>query len=444
MAADDKPYHAYGAAARCYASRSPEILMAAAAGTGKTRAILEKVLYVAGIYAGARILLTRQTRESMSETVLVTWERDVLDSKTRYVIGECSRKMRTTYEFKNGSSIVINGLDKPTKIMSADYDMVVVFEATETTEDSWEMLTTRLRSHVMPFQQAIADCNPAGPMHWLKRRSDSGKMIYLHGKHEDNPLLYDHFSAKWTPQGLDYLSKLDALTGSRKERLRHGRWVQSEGIVYEGWDPNIHVIRRSKLPGGRVPMHWRRFRVVDFGYVEPFVCQWWAVDEDGRMYLYREYVYTHRTVAQHIPIIKEMSAGDRIDATVADHQREDRETMSNEGIYSRIADKRKELGYKTVMERLKVAGDGRPRLFVLQDALVEHDPLMVEAKLPIGMIEEMDSYIWKPASPGHAAKEEALEKDDHSMDCLRYACMYADKTTGNKREFEVITPQMEV
>ena len=28
--------------------------------------------------------------------------------------------------------------------------------------------------------------------------------------------------------------------------------------------------------------------MVDFGYTNPFTCQWWAMDHDGRLYLYRE------------------------------------------------------------------------------------------------------------------------------------------------------------
>ena len=47
------------------------------------------------------------------------------------------------------------GLDKVSKIMSAEYDVIYVQEATELLEDEWEHLTTRLRRAAMPYQQII-------------------------------------------------------------------------------------------------------------------------------------------------------------------------------------------------------------------------------------------------------------------------------------------------
>ena len=54
-------------------------------------------------------------------------------------------------------------------------------------------------------------------------------------------------------------------------------------MLCTGLEQTIHVI--DPFP---IPSYWRRFRVVDFRYTNPFVCQWWAVDQDGRMYRYRK------------------------------------------------------------------------------------------------------------------------------------------------------------
>lgn len=116
--------------------------------------------------------------------------------------------------------------------------MIYVQEATKLFEEDWEALTTRLRNGVMSYQQLIAECNPSAPTHWLKRRSDRGDVLMLESRHEDNPAC--------TPA---YLATLDKLTGVRKLRLRYGKWAAAEGLVYEDWNRDIHLVSRKQLQG---------------------------------------------------------------------------------------------------------------------------------------------------------------------------------------------------
>jgi len=106
----------------------------------------------------------------------------------------------------------------------------------------------------LPFQQIIADTNPDTPTHWLRRRCDSGQMLLFESRHEDNPELWDRTVKRWTVRGAQYMAKLDALTGPRKDRLRYGRWVQAEGVVYNGWDRRLHLLDRFAIPAD-----WPRF-----------------------------------------------------------------------------------------------------------------------------------------------------------------------------------------
>src|SRR3546814_13001122 len=68
---------------------------------------------------------------------------------------------------------------------------------------------------------------------------------------------------------LNYMSKLDALTGVRYMRLRKGIWCAAEGLVYEEFDPELHVHKRIGVP----PISWTRYMTVDFGYTNPMVVQ---------------------------------------------------------------------------------------------------------------------------------------------------------------------------
>jgi phage terminase large subunit len=88
------------------------------------------------------------------------------------------------YRMKNGSSIVIGGMDKPSRIMSTEYDVVYVQEATELTEDELEHIITRLRNGMLPYQQLLMDCNPSTPTHWLLLRCRRGTTVMLNSTHE--------------------------------------------------------------------------------------------------------------------------------------------------------------------------------------------------------------------------------------------------------------------
>jgi hypothetical protein len=86
--------------------------------------------------------------------------------------------------------------------------------------------------------------------------------------------------------------------------------------------------------------------VIDFGFNNPFVCQWWAVDPDGRMHLYRELYMTGRTVTRHKVDISIHSRGESYEATIADHDAEDRATLAETTVINDSA----------LVERLVAAG----------------------------------------------------------------------------------------
>jgi PBSX family phage terminase large subunit len=413
-------YQAHGAALALWRDTSPEVVLSGPAGTGKSRACLEKLHACCLRWPGTRALIVRKTRESLTESALVTFESNVLPAGDPLLVGP-QRRMRQAYHYPNGSEVVVGGLDKPSKVMSTEYDLIYVQEAIELYEDDWESLTTRLRHGVMPFQQLVGDTNPDAPTHWLRRRADAGRTVMYESRHEDNPVIWDADNGAWTAVGAAYIAKLEALTGVRFHRLRHGRWVGSEGMVYGDWDRSLHLIDRFGIPAS-----WRRIRSVDFGYTNPFCCQWWAIDGDGRMYLYREIYRTKRTVADHAVPIGARSAGERIEATVSDHDAEDRATLHQCGIQTLAAHKAITPGIQAVEERLRVAGDGRPRLFVFRDALVDRDEGLAEAKLPTSTAEEFDAYVWPKGQDGKALKEIPVDANNHGMDAMRYAVAYVD------------------
>lgn len=400
------------------------------AGTGKTRAILEKIHYCCMRYPGIRCLLVRKTRESLTESVLVTYEEHVVQADSPILEG-AKRNFRQSYHYPNGSTIVVGGMDKTQKVMSTEYNIIGTFESTELSLEDFEKLTTRLgRDEKMPYSQIISDCNPGAPSHWLNKRAMKPKiMTRLLSRHEDNPVLFDEirqsdgtFRYVATKLGAKYIAKLNRLSGHRLMRLRWGKWVAAEGVVYPEYDSQLHLINRFQIPAS-----WRRIRVIDFGYTNPFVCQWWAISGDDDMYMYREIYHTRRLVSDHAKQILALSVGEKIETDISDHDAEDRATADNVGLTTNPAHKPIKPGIEAVQERLRIQGPRkRPRLFILRDSVVEVDPILIESGLPLCTEQEFDGYVYPEGVDGKPLKEEPVDKDNHGMDTLRYAVAYVD------------------
>lgn len=455
----DRPVHRYtprGACLKLFNCRDDEVLLSGPAGTGKSRGCLEKLHLQAMKYPGMRGLIVRKTLASLGSTTLVTWRSYVI--KAALFTGEVefyggSQEEPPQYRYRNGSVIVIGGMDKPTKIMSSEYDVAYVGEAIELTLEDWESITTRLRNGVMPYQQLMADTNPDKDIHWLIRRCRDGQTTLLESRHEDNPV-YTNPDGTYTPRGIAYIvNKLDKLTGVRKLRLRDGKWVASEGVIFEEWDNAVHLVDRFDIPPG-----WRRKWAIDFGYKNPFVLQCWAIDPDGGLWLYREIYHTQRIVEDHAKQILSTVRRPRDgianpdwtnphhwvwtepqpEAIVCDHDAEDRATFERKiGLPTKAATKNVSEGIQAVQERLRpqMTGRGilRPRLHILRDSLVEVDQLLADALKPICTAEEWSGYVWMD----HKTKEQPLKEDDHGMDTVRYVVADEDlRPAGSVRWLE--------
>jgi len=448
-------YKPRGGCKEVFECRDEEVLVSGPAGTGKSRACLEKVYAICLLTPNVRALIVRKTLTSLGSSALVTWRNYVVKEALAtgnvvYYGGSSSEAAQ--YRFKNGSSVTIGGLDKPTRIMSTEYDIIYVQEATEITIEDIEMLNTRLRNSVIKFQQLLMDCNPAGDKHPLKLRCNVGTCKLIESRHEDNPRLFDD-DGQLTKQGKKYIGILNKLTGVRYKRLRLGLWVSAEGIVYEEFDPALHILPWSydkddnQLP---LPEEWPRYWVIDFGYIHPFVLKCYAEGPDGELYMYREIYMTGRTVAEHAQTIMNcvtrtvtktwndhINRVDRVQVTtewiepkpsaiICDHDAEGRSTFEKAtGLGTVPAIKFVNTGIDLVKGRLTPGDDGYPQFYLMADSLVERDQTLAEALRPTCTAEEYPSYVWKVTNDGRK-QDEPVKRDDDGIDCDRYMIMYKD------------------
>lgn len=413
-------YAPRGAARELLESRDFEVLVEGPVGTGKSYGVLWKMHLAALKYPGMRGILLRKTQKSLTESAIQTYMKILATHPANYGVKGFSGNIEEPRAFKypNGSRLVVGGLDNAGKVMSAEYDLAAVFEATQIKLEDVEALVTRLRNGMMPYQQLIMDCNPDAPTHWLNQRALDGKTTRLRSRHKDNPLLWDTEANDWTDFGREYVvERLDSLTGVRRKRNLDGIWAAAEGQIFEEWDPQIHIIPRFDIPED-----WQRYWCIDFGYVHAFVWNWYAVDGDGRIYLYRQIYMSRRLVEDHAAHGLRLSEGEpRPRDIIVDHDAEDRATFTRHtGLRTTPATKNVLSGIQAVQERLRVQPDGRPRFYILEDSLVERDQQLKTDGRTTSTEEEFTSYVWDER------KEAPVKEDDHGVDNVRYMVAHLD------------------
>jgi PBSX family phage terminase large subunit len=392
--------------------KSPVLLMDGSAGGGKSALAAYKIDGILRKYPGAMGLVVRKTRESLTNSTLLYFEKRILagDKSVRH------RRHLNRFEYANGSILAYGGMkdeDQRESLRSigqdGSLDIVWMEEAHLFLLSDFEELLPRMRGNAAPWRQIILTTNPDSNQHWIyKHLIEGGGATRYTSQSADNP----HNPA-------DYAATLDKLTGVRKLRLVGGQWVGAEGAVYDEFRYETHVI--DPFP---IPEDWERFMSIDFGFMNPFVCQWWAVDGDGIMYLYREIYMTQRTVAMHAELINELSAGERIGYTVRDHDAEGGETLKAAGIYSKPAQKEVAVGIQEVQKLMRIQShNNKPRIMFFRDALVELDTRLADAKLPTCTIEELPAYVWTKGIDGKPNKEVPVKLNDHGCDDMRYAVM---------------------
>lgn len=421
-----------GAAKELRRSTSHEVMIAGPAETGKTFAALVKLDRLLLSTPGAQAVLVRKVRDTIFSTVLQTFRLKVLyDRHPAKAYGGQSPQW---YDYPNGARLWLAGMDDPGKALSSERDFIYINQAEELTLDDWSVLTTRCtgRAGNTPHPQIFGDCNPGPPHHWIKNRPT---LKVLESRHEDNPVLYDAERQEWTEQGKRTLSILDALPGVRKERLRYGRWVSAEGVVFEV-DARKHVLSRDELVRLRIlnsygklgPAVKSTIAGVDWGYTAPGVLGVWALDGDARMYLIREYYRTQKLIGWWVEKAQRCRADYNVSGFVCDpSQPAYIMEFQRAGLPTIEGDNDCVPGIAAVQTRLQDAGDTRPRLYFAEDALVEVDTDLLNSRQPVCTLQECDSLVWKPDKNGKPAKAGETVGPDHGADQMRYATMHADR-----------------
>lgn len=389
---------------------SKVVLLTGSAGGGKSDLGCRKAHQVCLSYPGAFVLAIRKTRASMTSSTALFLENQVIKGAARHV------KFESQFRYPNGSILKYAGMgnaQERERIRSigrtGGVDHIFIDEATQLYEDDYNELLARLRGRAVPWLQVVLATNPDSEFHWINLRLiNAGEATVHYSKAKDNPY-----------QPPDYQGTLDSLTGVQRARLADGKWASAEGVVHSNFDRQTNIVERFEIPDD-----WLRIGSIDFGFENPSVAQWWALDGDKRMYLYRELYQTRMLAADLAKEIIRLSGDEQVH-WVADHAASERATLADAGVFTDPAEKGVADGLSRVNTALRVAEDGKPRMMLFADALVSEDSRLRAAHKPTCTAEEFPGYTWDKRASGELTDKPA-KVNDHGMDATRYAKMYAD------------------
>jgi len=367
-----------------------------------------------------------------------------------------------TWYAANGSTIEFGYLDSDDRVSiykSAEYDIIRIDEATEFSEYRLKYIQSRCRGANKFPKQIKMSSNPDGPGHkYLKKLFKvgvnepcktftefigkdpfTGEARYETRCYIPSLVWENEFLMKDDP---DYITNLMKLPEKERKALLEGSWELNEDAAFPEFDYDIHVCKPFTIP-----KHWRRWLAVDNGYDDPFAWYWFAVDEQGTVYVYREFTREKgdkatmlRYKAQAEKVVEMSTTYDdlgneiqeRFQFIVAGHDAFQTHVRDEQG--KTLIDHYQEGGLSGFIEGVK---NRRFRKAVLHEYLAPYeDPFKNKktAKLQIFdtckvLIEKLPELIKDPDD-----NEKVLDVDDHQYDSLTYGlCAYHAKKSRPKK-----------
>ena len=271
-------------------SRCKYLLYGGAAGGGKSYflrwAALGLSLYYAKIYnvKGIQIGLFSEDYPTLRDRQLIRIEREFpewLGELKDYTDVGLAFKLREQY---GGGVIMLRNLDDASKYMSTEFAAEFVEELTKNNEGTFEDLRFRLRYPGIDEVKFVGATNPGEIGHgWVKKKwispdpnspdIEADRYFFVPAKVQDNKFIVLK----------QYIKQLESMPEQKRKAWLEGSWDIIKGQVFTEWSNEKHVIQPFKIPDD-----WKRYRAMDWGSNKPLSVGWYAVDSDGRTYLYRE------------------------------------------------------------------------------------------------------------------------------------------------------------
>lgn len=411
-----------------------------ARGGGKSWAVRTKAKLLAGMYAGIRILIVRQTYEDLDENHI-----SILCEDLAGISKYNDKKKLITLHNKSKIFFRYCRYDRDLlRFQGKEYDVIFIDEATQLSQHQLQAIEACCRG-ANPFPHRIYyTCNPGGQGHGYIKRIFVDKR-YIGDEKPDQytfiqSLVFDNTALMtYNP---DYVDQLKLLSPKLRKAWLEGEWDIFQGQYFEDFraEPDIHLCEslgitpEEALETHRathviepfsIPPEWTIYRSFDWGYSKPFSCGWWAVDYDGVIYRILELYgctdepntglkWTQSEVFAKIqeietthPWLKGKNITGPADPAIwnAEKGKSTAEIAADNGIYFSKGDNQRIPGWLQVHQRLRFDKNGYPMMYIFSNC---KDTIRT---LPLLMYDE------------HKIEDLDTEGEDHIADEIRYFCM---------------------
>ena len=407
--------------------KGSELVVSGPTRCGKTLRILENLFSLHFANYGMRSLVVRSKEIDLRDTVKV----DIRETLVKYNLDDPLSPIKArggTHNFThleiNGGSMTFAGMDRPGKILGGKYDVIFYSQIEQSTPEEYQKLKTRCsgdsKNWIDPTTGEvryllIGDANPAQESHYLLEREDEGLTDIIHFGFDDNPLFFR--GGDRTPDGDRVIGELDkSLTGIYHDRLFKGLWISAEGAVFPEFAKKRHVKQIEK------PQEGVWLMALDFGFKNP-ACALLINYHDGILTVWREIYKVGLQLDDFMIEIQQILDAESVSISImlCDHQSEHVERLQQEGFPAVLAEKQIITGLERIRARLM-----KDTLVIAEHANRSPDPNI--DKGPKGLVDEFGvySYISYDKRQGNAKDDIPMDKDNHAIDPLRYACNYLD------------------
>lgn len=271
-------------------------------------------------------------------------------------------------------------------------------------ESFFKMLMTRLSIRDSKF---FGTTNPDSPYHWLKvdylNREEELNMRSFHFTLHDNPALDP-----------EYVKSLELeYSGLWYKRFILGLWVMAEGVVYDMFNNERHVVSEEQLPVNVLEFD-RYYVPVDYGTANPttflLIGERMMPDGERHSYVLKEYYYDGRkeqvqkTNSQYADDMVEFIGNIPIQTIYVDPSAKSfiLELKNNEKILTSVTEAMNDVvdGIREVGKKLQ-----KETLFVMNTC--------------VNLLREFNAYVWDAKSQ-KKGEDKPIKENDHCLDGLRY------------------------
>lgn len=248
------------------------------------------------------------------------------------------------------------------------------------------------------------NCNPDGPYHWFKTewidKAEEKNLVILHFTMDDNLSLSEEIKQRYRSM----------YHGVFFKRYILGLWAMAEGIIYDMFEPEKHVVNvEGLIKEGKITWKGEYYVSCDYGTQNATVFHLWRQATNGSWYCLREYYYsgrdkgTQKTDAEFSADLKEWLKGIKPRYVVLDPAAASfKAQLKKDGFQVKSAK-------NDVLDGIRFVATLLNQMLICFDESCENT------------IKEFGSYIWDAKAAEHG-EDKPVKEHDHAEDSIRYMC----------------------